>query len=402
MQALPQPEIAYLARAVPRHRQGPRRRSLRARRGRCRGLLPRAGPRPLRRAPGRLAGAQSPAAVGHRAEEGHRRSGGDPRVRARGRRPDAPRLPLRAHRRRRARHQSEAVELLEGIAVRGVLRAHQARPAARAREPDRPGGADRAKRRRRRARCCAQRGVEPHAIDARVAARAPRPTSCATRPRRSPGTRACWSRAAPTTRQPLVAVRTQTERGGTPSSPTRRTRRTASPRTTAVLDQLGLNDRRCAHHADRRTASASRPTWCWRTTAQPSPTRRASARSSSAAAQPAAARGLRTPGRDAARAAPGAHVLDARRRSTFSADRAQRPHHPRADRRRPAGTAVARSAKVFASEGVACTTREDRDRRRARRGRLLHHRRSRRPAVRQTPARAPAADVWSKPSTAKA
>ena len=59
-------------RAVPRHRQGPRRRSLGARRRRRRGVLPRAGPVALRRAPGRLAGAQSPGAVGHRAEAGHR------------------------------------------------------------------------------------------------------------------------------------------------------------------------------------------------------------------------------------------------------------------------------------------------------------------------------------------
>ena len=61
-------------RAVPRHRQGPRRRSLRTGRGRCRSVLPGAGTVALRRAPGRVAGAQSPGAVGHRAEEGHRRS----------------------------------------------------------------------------------------------------------------------------------------------------------------------------------------------------------------------------------------------------------------------------------------------------------------------------------------
>ena len=37
---------------------------------------------PLRRAPGRLAGAPAPDAVGHRAEEGHRRSGRGQRIRA--------------------------------------------------------------------------------------------------------------------------------------------------------------------------------------------------------------------------------------------------------------------------------------------------------------------------------
>ena len=60
--------------ALPRHRQGSRRRPLRARRGRRRGVLPRAGPVALRRAPGGLAGAQPPAVLGHRAEEGHLRS----------------------------------------------------------------------------------------------------------------------------------------------------------------------------------------------------------------------------------------------------------------------------------------------------------------------------------------
>src|SRR5204862_5675676 len=46
--------------ALPRHRQGARRRSFRARRRRGRGFLSRAGPVAVRRAPGRLAGAQSP------------------------------------------------------------------------------------------------------------------------------------------------------------------------------------------------------------------------------------------------------------------------------------------------------------------------------------------------------
>ncbi len=41
---------------------------------------------PLRSAPGRLAGQEPPDPVDHRAEAGHRRSGGDPRFRAPGRR----------------------------------------------------------------------------------------------------------------------------------------------------------------------------------------------------------------------------------------------------------------------------------------------------------------------------
>ena len=75
---------------------------------------------------------QSPGAVGHGAEEGHQRSEGHPRVRQAGRRPDPPGLPVRADRRGRARHESEAVEQLEVLAVRGVLRAHAGRRCAAA------------------------------------------------------------------------------------------------------------------------------------------------------------------------------------------------------------------------------------------------------------------------------
>ena len=59
-------------RALSRHRQGTRWRSLRSGRGRCRGLLPRAGPVPLRRTPGGLARQKPSAAVRNRAEAGHR------------------------------------------------------------------------------------------------------------------------------------------------------------------------------------------------------------------------------------------------------------------------------------------------------------------------------------------
>ena len=61
MQQLPKQRDRLPRRPVPRHRQGARRGSLGARRGGRRGLLPRAGPVALRCAPGRLAGAQSPA-----------------------------------------------------------------------------------------------------------------------------------------------------------------------------------------------------------------------------------------------------------------------------------------------------------------------------------------------------
>ncbi len=84
----------------------------------------------------------------------------------------APRLPLRAHLRRRARHQSEAVELLEGVAVQRILRARQARPAPRTRDAGRPGRADAREPGRRRARCCAARGVTAAGDRARLGAAA--------------------------------------------------------------------------------------------------------------------------------------------------------------------------------------------------------------------------------------
>ena len=61
------------------------------------------------------------------------------RFRAPRRRSGAPGLPVRVDRCRCARHQPETLEFLEGAAVRGVLRAHQARPAPRPGNPDRSG-----------------------------------------------------------------------------------------------------------------------------------------------------------------------------------------------------------------------------------------------------------------------
>jgi hypothetical protein len=80
MQSLPKSEIVYSGRAVSRHRQGTRRGSLRSGRGRCRRLLPGAGPVALRGAPRRLARRQSLELVDHCAEAGHRRSGGHHRI----------------------------------------------------------------------------------------------------------------------------------------------------------------------------------------------------------------------------------------------------------------------------------------------------------------------------------
>ena len=61
--------------AFSRHSQGPRRRSLRTRSGRRRGVLPRTGTRPIRGALGRMARQEPFDFIHHLAEERHQRSG---------------------------------------------------------------------------------------------------------------------------------------------------------------------------------------------------------------------------------------------------------------------------------------------------------------------------------------
>ncbi len=138
---------------------------------------------------------QPPAAVDHRAEAGHRRSAGDQRVRAQGRRRDAPRLPLRAHLRRRARHQPQAVEFVEGVAVPRVLRARQARAAPRPRDARSTRTSWCARPRMRRARLLRGARRRREANRARLGALAGGVLPAATRPRRSRGTRALLRRA---------------------------------------------------------------------------------------------------------------------------------------------------------------------------------------------------------------
>ncbi len=133
-------------------------------------------------------------AVTHLAEAGHRRSAGDQRVRAQGGRRDAPRLPLRAHLRRRARHQPEAVELLEGLALQGPLPAREACPATRAREPDRPR-APGARDPGCRTAACGRARCERARHRAAYGRASRRATSCSIPPRRLPGTRGSWPSA---------------------------------------------------------------------------------------------------------------------------------------------------------------------------------------------------------------
>ena len=203
--------------------------------------------------------------VHHLAEEGHQRSGHHPRFRAPRRRPGPPRLPVRAHRRGRARHQPEAVERLEGAAVRGVLRAHQARAAPRPRDAGRPGRTDprdpgeRARKNVRRSSpnaisrglVAVDRGVFPalHARGDRLAdGAARRPAS---RRRVAAGRRsASWPSAAAPRYSPTPGGSRTVSR-----APLRCSTRWAS-----------TSSMRASSRAP--TASAWKPTWCSRITAR--------------------------------------------------------------------------------------------------------------------------------------
>nr|BAA75913.1 uridylyl transferase [Pseudomonas aeruginosa PAO1] len=129
-------------RSLPRHRQGPWRRPLGTRRGGRRGLLPEPPVAALGHPTGVLAGAEPPGDVDHRATQGPLRPAGDLRFRPTGRRPDPPRLPVRAHRGRHQRHQPDALELLARQPAPAALHRDQARPAPRPGEPGGPRGAD--------------------------------------------------------------------------------------------------------------------------------------------------------------------------------------------------------------------------------------------------------------------
>ena len=86
-----------------------------------------------------------------------------------------------------------------------------------------------------------ERGVSRRRPSSASGRASPHLTSCATRPRRSPGTRACWSSATRGPDETLVAIEPRSVRGTTAVLIFARQRSHGFARTTAVLDQLGLN-----------------------------------------------------------------------------------------------------------------------------------------------------------------
>ena len=166
---------------------------------------------------------------------------GHQRVRAHGRRPDAPRLPVCADRRRRARHEPEAVELLEGIAVprfyervKRALRRGLESPIDQEELIARDAGA---RARAARARWpCAEAAVDASGqrfTDAYFLRHTPEEIAWHTHVARGARTRRRGAAGG--------GAADAAERGGTAVSTFAPHRQHSFARTTAVLDQLGLN-----------------------------------------------------------------------------------------------------------------------------------------------------------------
>ena len=249
---------------------------------------------------------------------------------------------------RRPRHESEAVEQLEGIAVRRVLRAHQAGAAPRPREPDRQGRTDRGEP-GAGAGSCSPRRRRSRSASRQSGSASRKPISCGSRPTRSRGTPNCSRPAPDNDKTPLVAVRRQTGRGGTAVLTYTLHTQHSFARTTAFLDQMGLTivDARimptegdfsldCYHVLEDTGSELTDSTAHLRPRA-------------AAPRGPRQAAAGRRHGH-APRAAPGPHVLDADA-DQFQRGQRQPPHDPRADRRRPPGL-LSEIGKVFMAERV--------------------------------------------------
>ena len=377
-------------RAVSRHRQGTRRRSLGAGRRRCRGVLPRAGPVALRRAARRVAGATPPAVLGDRAEEGHLGSAGDPRV-SRGVVGDQTHL--------------DYLYLLTVADVRGTNpKLWNSWKAALF--------ADFYERTKRALRRGLESPLDQEELVAEMQAAA-RDECCPARARRGAGRRgldALQRRVFPAAHarrdrlahqaagrarprridRPLVAVRHTPERGGNAVLTFLPHRQQNFARTTALLDQMGLNilDARItpleggmsldtylvledngAPIADRHRAQEIEQQ-LWRVLQGPE------------AALPVVTR----------RAPRQVRMFTTPTQITFTDDPRTEPHHPRADRGRPAGPAL-RDRQGIPRRAHRRHHRQDHDDRRARRGRVLRDRRPGPGLVRAGAADAPGSAV---------
>ena len=140
-------------RALPRHRQGPRRRPLRARHARGAPLLPRSRRRRRGRRAGRVPRRRAPDDVADRAEGGPFRPRRHRRFRRRRRQRAPADRALPPHRRRRPRHEPQGLERVEGQAARGPLPPHPARARRRPPQPRRRDRGDASSRRASSSTC---------------------------------------------------------------------------------------------------------------------------------------------------------------------------------------------------------------------------------------------------------
>ena len=315
---------------------------------RCRGVLPRAGPVALRRAPGGLAGQEPPAAVGHRAEEGHHRPAGHQRT-------SRPRVGDETH--------LDYLYLLTVADVRGTnpklwnswrpslfheFYERVKRALRRGLErPDRPGRAGRETQ--QAALESLGRGVPTRqSVDGVPGRSSPTPTSC--------GTPAGDRLAHPAARR---RRRRDRRPGGVAAAGKRprhaaimtyaRTAITASRAPPRCWTSSGLNivDARITPTQDGNSPT---PTTCSRTTARRSPTaeRRREIEQRLCCARCRARRRRRSASR--ARAAAGADVQHATQ-IHVQHRRAQQPLRAGADRRRPPRTCCATSARCCSTSG---------------------------------------------------
>jgi len=185
-------------------------------------------------------------------------------LRTPGRRPSSPGLFVCVDRGGCSRHEPEALERLEGAAVRGVLRAHQTGLAPRARDARRPGRADprdagaRTRENGEHTRCADRRSLV--AMDRGVLSALHARGDCLA------DQRACRPRPAR-----RLAVRCDPAARG----PRRNRRSHVYAPSLAQLrahhrgpgsDGTETSSTRASSPAP--TASAWKPTWCWRTTAR--------------------------------------------------------------------------------------------------------------------------------------